>query len=425
MFTTIDKSDAECDQLSSLELCHTCGDKSTGSHFGGMTCESCKSFFRRSVKENRWEEYKCLDSATCKVNKNTRKFCRYCRYQRCISIGMKPKWVLTDEERAKKYGKKNSFLITVTTENENKDENETPESMNEKYHKFGIFAIVEQKKFLTNYEKLLINNLVNEFYLTRKNNDLNTVRLNLEFLKLNIDSIPKANSDLPLLSQSSFEYLMIQPVKRVTSFVKQLPDFCNLDSEDQISLLRGSLIEVLICKTFIIFDQKTDTFQEIVSREHDFLNLRPLKDSYSYSLAKDNLIFRSIWSEELLEKTINFLKSINILIIDETTLILFIMLIFFSPDRPEIKNHKVIFEIQNKYSYLLFKYLGYKTNNKQHEVFTKLLLKLRELRDLQEVHRSMKLGNLNILQDSLFKFKNDPTNFKTTNLVNQIDIFQN
>lgn len=39
--------------------CHVCGDKSTGSHFGGISCESCKAFFRRSVQRNRFEDYKC------------------------------------------------------------------------------------------------------------------------------------------------------------------------------------------------------------------------------------------------------------------------------------------------------------------------------------------------------------------------------
>ena len=39
--------------------CHVCGDKSTGSHFGGISCESCKAFFRRSVQKSRFEEYKC------------------------------------------------------------------------------------------------------------------------------------------------------------------------------------------------------------------------------------------------------------------------------------------------------------------------------------------------------------------------------
>ena len=39
--------------------CHVCTDKATGSHFGGISCESCKAFFRRSVQKCRFKDYKC------------------------------------------------------------------------------------------------------------------------------------------------------------------------------------------------------------------------------------------------------------------------------------------------------------------------------------------------------------------------------
>lgn len=96
--------------------CHVCGDKSTGSHFGGISCESCKAFFRRSVQKNRFEDYKCSYSGECKMNTNTRKICQFCRYKTCLSIGMRPKWVLSDDERHQKYGNRRK--------NKNKLENE-------------------------------------------------------------------------------------------------------------------------------------------------------------------------------------------------------------------------------------------------------------------------------------------------------------
>jgi hypothetical protein len=38
------------------------------------------------------------------MNTNTRKICQYCRYKQCLNIGMRPKWVLSDDERHQKYG---------------------------------------------------------------------------------------------------------------------------------------------------------------------------------------------------------------------------------------------------------------------------------------------------------------------------------
>ena len=53
------KSTGKDSELVDESKCHVCGDKSTGSHFGGISCESCKAFFRRSVQKSRFEEYKC------------------------------------------------------------------------------------------------------------------------------------------------------------------------------------------------------------------------------------------------------------------------------------------------------------------------------------------------------------------------------
>ena len=84
--------------------CHVCGDKSTGSHFGGISCESCKAFFRRSVQKSRHADYKCSYAAACHMNTSTRKICQFCRYRHCVRAGMKAKWVLSDDERYQKYG---------------------------------------------------------------------------------------------------------------------------------------------------------------------------------------------------------------------------------------------------------------------------------------------------------------------------------
>ena len=48
----------------------------------------CQGFFRRSIKERAPSRYKCMDNGTCEINVATRNACRYCRFQRCIKVGM-------------------------------------------------------------------------------------------------------------------------------------------------------------------------------------------------------------------------------------------------------------------------------------------------------------------------------------------------
>ncbi|XP_042360737.1 nuclear receptor subfamily 5, group A, member 5 isoform X2 [Plectropomus leopardus] len=71
----------------SKESCPVCGDKVSGYHYGLLTCESCKGFFKRSVQNNK--HYTCAEQQSCPVNLSQRKRCPFCRFQKCLAVGMK------------------------------------------------------------------------------------------------------------------------------------------------------------------------------------------------------------------------------------------------------------------------------------------------------------------------------------------------
>ena len=68
-------------------LCKVCGDTASGNHFGVLSCEACKSFFRRSIRAN--ARYACRGNRTCAIEKHTRNRCQYCRLQKCVNTGMR------------------------------------------------------------------------------------------------------------------------------------------------------------------------------------------------------------------------------------------------------------------------------------------------------------------------------------------------
>ncbi|XP_034628834.1 nuclear receptor subfamily 2 group C member 1 isoform X3 [Trachemys scripta elegans] len=70
-----------------FDLCVVCGDKASGRHYGAVTCEGCKGFFKRSIRKNL--VYSCRGAKDCVINKHHRNRCQYCRLQRCIAFGMK------------------------------------------------------------------------------------------------------------------------------------------------------------------------------------------------------------------------------------------------------------------------------------------------------------------------------------------------
>uniref|UniRef100_A0AAR2K2S0 Retinoic acid receptor RXR n=1 Tax=Pygocentrus nattereri TaxID=42514 RepID=A0AAR2K2S0_PYGNA len=73
--------------LSQKRLCAICGDRSSGKHYGVYSCEGCKGFFKRTVRKDL--SYTCRDNKDCMVDKRQRNRCQYCRYQKCLAMGMK------------------------------------------------------------------------------------------------------------------------------------------------------------------------------------------------------------------------------------------------------------------------------------------------------------------------------------------------
>ncbi|XP_059969023.1 nuclear receptor subfamily 2 group C member 1 isoform X2 [Mesoplodon densirostris] len=82
-----DNSSSEQGPNKVFDLCVVCGDKASGRHYGAVTCEGCKGFFKRSIRKNL--VYSCRGSKDCIINKHHRNRCQYCRLQRCIAFGMK------------------------------------------------------------------------------------------------------------------------------------------------------------------------------------------------------------------------------------------------------------------------------------------------------------------------------------------------
>ena len=66
--------------------CKVCGDKSSGVHYGVITCEGCKGFFRRS--QSSVVNYHCARQKACLVDRVNRNRCQACRLQKCLALGM-------------------------------------------------------------------------------------------------------------------------------------------------------------------------------------------------------------------------------------------------------------------------------------------------------------------------------------------------
>ncbi|KAK7884918.1 hypothetical protein WMY93_028041 [Mugilogobius chulae] len=80
--------------------CAVCGDNASCQHYGVRTCEGCKGFFKRTVQKN--SKYVCLANKDCPVDKRRRNRCQFCRFQKCLAVGMVREVVRTDSLKGRR-----------------------------------------------------------------------------------------------------------------------------------------------------------------------------------------------------------------------------------------------------------------------------------------------------------------------------------
>ncbi|TKR93325.1 hypothetical protein L596_007803 [Steinernema carpocapsae] len=109
------------DMLQVTYLCQVCKEVARGYHFGAFTCEGCKSFFGRTCKpidkndktnseltnflEPRVKLH-CKASGSCNVEGKNRTSCKYCRYEKCLRVGMSP--------QNSRYGRRSKYFKVAT-----------------------------------------------------------------------------------------------------------------------------------------------------------------------------------------------------------------------------------------------------------------------------------------------------------------------
>ncbi|CCD71003.1 Nuclear hormone receptor family member nhr-18 [Caenorhabditis elegans] len=76
--------------------CEVCGDKTSGRHFGVMSCRACAAFFRRAATWNL--EKRICPNGTCHTSVNGKFNCKQCRLKKCLDVGMDTRRFQTDRD---------------------------------------------------------------------------------------------------------------------------------------------------------------------------------------------------------------------------------------------------------------------------------------------------------------------------------------
>uniref|UniRef100_A0A8C6U4R0 Retinoid X receptor beta n=1 Tax=Neogobius melanostomus TaxID=47308 RepID=A0A8C6U4R0_9GOBI len=166
-----------------------------GKHYGVYSCEGCKGFFKRTVRKDL--TYTCRDNKDCMVDKRQRNRCQYCRYQKCLAMGMKREAV--QEERQRNREKEAGEVESTSVVNEEMPVEKILEAE----------MAVEQKTELHSDDLIMKNTYPND---------------------------PVTN-----ICQAADKQLFT-----LVEWAKRIPHFSELPLDDQVILLRAGWNELLI-----------------------------------------------------------------------------------------------------------------------------------------------------------------------------------
>ncbi|KAK6307750.1 hypothetical protein J4Q44_G00210210 [Coregonus suidteri] len=343
--------------------CRVCGDKASGFHYGVHACEGCKGFFRRTVRLKLVYDHCNLH---CRIHKKSRNKCQYCRFQKCLLVGMSHDAIrfgrMPQVEREKLQAK----LMNVDPRNpESADLRALSRQLCLSYHRH--FPLTKSKARAILSGKTHGNSL---FVI----HDMKSLTVGQYFI--NCRQLPvlehqgsvlppeEPAGELELSFFRRIQFRSAEAVQEVTEFAKSIPGFTELDMNDQVILLKYGVIEVMTTMLAPLMNKDGTLFaygQIFMTREF----LKSLRMPFC----------------EMMEPKFEFAVKFNVLELDDSDMALFFAVIILSGDRPGLVNVKPIEDLQDTVLQALE--LQLKTIHPDcPQLFAKLLQKMTDLRQL-------------------------------------------
>uniref|UniRef100_A0A3Q1EYJ6 Peroxisome proliferator-activated receptor gamma n=1 Tax=Acanthochromis polyacanthus TaxID=80966 RepID=A0A3Q1EYJ6_9TELE len=341
--------------------CRVCGDKASGFHYGVHACEGCKGFFRRTIRLKLVYDHCDLH---CRIHKKSRNKCQYCRFQKCLNVGM--------SHNAIRFGRmpqaeKEKLLAEFSSDMEHMH----PEAADLRSLARHLYEAYLKNFYLTKAKARAILSGKTGDNVPFVIHDMKSLVEGEQFI--NCRQLPMQDEQGPsdaveLRFFNRCQSRSAEAVREVTEFAKSIPGFVNLDLNDQVTLLKYGVIEVLII-TMAPLMNKDGT---LISYGQIFMTREFLK-----SLRKPFC--------QMMEPKFEFSVKFNMLELDDSDMALFLAVIILSGDRPGLLNVKPIEQLQETVLHSLE--LQLKLNHPDSlQLFAKLLQKMTDLRQLVSDH---------------------------------------
>ncbi|CAG2177973.1 unnamed protein product [Oppiella nova] len=362
----------------STKTCQICGDVSTGYHFDAITCESCKSFFRRSALNP--DHFRCYLGGTCNIEVKNRKHCKKCRLNKCFAAGMNTELIYSNKNkksidtrngRQKRKPKPEESHVIADSSTLSPPESDTTDTNN-------LFDFLENIEFdkdmadnkLMPEPDIVGNSTAIELYKSNESvlsvepictpthdysttfNEMEGMRLSelmdgIKTLQINFQRsdhqivVIDTREDAIDLLHREHEYR----IRDIIKMSKHLNGFRDLLESDRLILIKYSALEIINLRMILSFNFEEEYWDIYFNNRLNRIGLNVLKPvkspAHNYHM--------------------QFLKNIGLdwdsdsIIIDFLTAIL-----LFDPSRPNLLQWEVVRHQQNIYIHLLQRYLQMK-----------------------------------------------------------------
>ncbi|XP_006819446.2 peroxisome proliferator-activated receptor gamma-like [Saccoglossus kowalevskii] len=326
--------------------CRVCRDKASGFHYGVHACEGCKGFFRRTHRMKLvYKPCPYVKTEPCKINVSTRNKCQYCRFQKCLSVGMSHGASrfgrMPREERLKILEEINQEADCASEEEKKRTVlREFTDNVHQSFR--AVFRNAHTRKEV-------------------KENTQEQAAFNCRPMREMIDQI-EIGSTLAKVTNNN--------VEQVAKFAKSaLPQFRALDLGDQVTLLKYSAFEIVLVISSTRYTADGLWFPE------DGVYIK-----------KDTIMHTNMDVQEFYESKLNFFEKMSRLNLTERELALFCALLIVSPDREDLDAKDSVEQVQEQVVEALQQELRQNHPGSHHILFPGIISRLVALRQLVPEH---------------------------------------
>ncbi|XP_018010669.1 uncharacterized protein LOC108668052 [Hyalella azteca] len=345
-----------------LKQCGVCGDVAKSNHFGGRSCDSCKAFFRRSVQNNAYRGFNCPYEKKCVIAKTSRKACQYCRFHKCLAIGMEKSWVMSEAERRKMMEQRQERRIAAALQ----QQQQQPQQLQSTTQPLIVVAPAVASASIQGPGPTM--NLVEEFVLSDEmKSEIEHIE---EFYKQSYKANPYSTDIMTAKGSKGVLETWMQFCKKIGHFFSLFEDFSSLCQEDQAVLLQTAMTSAGIIMGSVTYESW------IGKRKGGAAGPSIPKVSF------DNI--EKLVPGDLLYRVKTFFKKFQTICPDQTMAKILMLVSLYSPEMAGLKDETKVQTLQEHYINILSDYLKYKFGAKAGRMFANALVSLADVRELAE-----------------------------------------